>query len=92
MTPLPKVASTLLVLPRDKSREMWDGPRTGPERAPSLLAVDSADTLHQLAEVVSAAASMASHVYYDGTSPIHRKHHEIITKAVGTVRGAQMLS
>ena len=82
-----QVSTTILVQPRDESREMWDGPRTGPQQAPGLLGVNSAGNIDQLMDVVSSAASAASHVYYDLVSPVHRKHNAVITEAVAKAHG-----
>lgn len=42
--------TTLFCQPRDEGREIWDGIRLGPERAPQALGIDAAFSIEQLDE------------------------------------------
>ena len=55
--------SVLFMQPRDPSREVWDGPRLGTERAVSELGVDAAFDIAELAEKLPG--------YLEGVDAVH---------------------
>ncbi len=56
--------STLFCLPKDLSREVWDGYRLGPEAAPAALGVDAAYSHTELAAQLPEALAQAQRFYF----------------------------
>jgi Xaa-Pro aminopeptidase len=56
--------STLLCQPRNEEREIWDGIRLGPERAPAVLGVDAAISIEQLDDQIPLLLSNQQTVWW----------------------------
>lgn len=57
-------ASILFCRERDRSREIWDGPRLGPERAPAALGVDDAFPIEDIDDILPGLIEGRDRVYY----------------------------
>ncbi|XP_032825928.2 xaa-Pro aminopeptidase 3 isoform X1 [Petromyzon marinus] len=68
--------AVLLVPPRDATRELWDGPRSGPDGAVALTGVDEAFPLQELARVLAHAGEPPAWWYYPHGDPPHPEMHE----------------
>lgn len=67
-----RVRSTLCVQPRDPSHELWDGPRTGAERAAEFVGVDAAVALPDAVPVLRAAFARADSIFVESVQPPSR--------------------
>ncbi|MDZ7814149.1 MAG: aminopeptidase P N-terminal domain-containing protein [Ideonella sp.] len=56
--------SILFCQPRDEAREIWDGLRVGPERAPALLGVDEAHAAQTLDELMPGLLANQASVWF----------------------------
>ena len=65
-----KCKSTLFMRPKDRHAELWDGPRTGVENAPTFFGVDEAMNITELSRYLEKYASSAKvrQIWYDETS------------------------
>ncbi|XP_028935212.1 xaa-Pro aminopeptidase 3 isoform X1 [Ornithorhynchus anatinus] len=96
---LPSHKATLFVPRRDASRELWDGPRSGPDGAVALTGVDEAFTLEEFHHLVSKLKAETNTVWYDWTRPAHSQLHsdflqsltETKARSKNRVRGLQHL-
>ncbi|XP_040842476.1 xaa-Pro aminopeptidase 3 [Ochotona curzoniae] len=73
--PLPSHKAMLFVPRRDPSRELWDGPRSGPDGAVALTGVDEAYTLEEFQHLVPKLQAESSTVWYDWLKPSHAQLH-----------------
>jgi Xaa-Pro aminopeptidase len=83
----PQRKTTLFVRPRDREREVWDGPRAGVDRAKDRFGADEAIVTGELDEKLPALIQNRSRIYYRlGTS---RRFDERLLAAIDRVRGRQ---
>jgi len=61
--------SVLFCQPRDEAREIWDGVRVGPERAPALLGVDAAHPVAALDELLPGLLANQGTVWFPFRGP-----------------------
>lgn len=74
------ITSTLFLRKRDKHSELWDGPRTGIERAPSLFGVQHALPINDLGNYLTSCARSYNDftLWYDFLNPFHPEVHEVM--------------
>ena len=71
----------LFVPKRDKKRELWDGPRTGSERASGLTGVDESYNMNDFSNVVKSLTKNQNSfsLFYDYRNPSNQHfHHSLI--------------
>ncbi|KAJ8028635.1 Xaa-Pro aminopeptidase 3 [Holothuria leucospilota] len=85
---LPSHKATLLVQQRDSDRELWDGPRSGPEGAVQFIGVDEAYTIDSLPERLHKYLSRENMVvWYDVFRPVNESlHQEVFTNLIQPCR------
>nr|XP_051690012.1 xaa-Pro aminopeptidase 3 isoform X4 [Oryctolagus cuniculus] len=96
---LPSHKAVLFVPRRDPSRELWDGPRSGPDGAVALTGVDEAYTLEEFQHLVPRLKAESSTLWYDWMKPSHAQLHsdymqrltEDKARSRNKVRGVQQL-
>jgi Xaa-Pro aminopeptidase len=76
-----RIRATLVVPPRDPSHELWDGPRTGAERAAEFTGVDAAVALPDAAAVVRDAAVRAKSIVIDSPEPVSWHINQVFNDA-----------
>jgi Xaa-Pro aminopeptidase len=81
--------SSLFVQPRDAARELWDGARTGAERAAEFTAVDRALPLADLPAALAAsfARPAAAEIYYDAPTPSSPDVDKLLRDAIAAAGG-----
>ncbi|XP_027535964.1 xaa-Pro aminopeptidase 3 isoform X2 [Neopelma chrysocephalum] len=72
---LPSHKSILFVPRRDPKRELWDGPRSGPDGAIALTGVDEAYTIDEFRHLVAKLKGESNIVWYDLIKPVHTELH-----------------
>nr|XP_054487810.1 xaa-Pro aminopeptidase 3 isoform X2 [Agelaius phoeniceus] len=60
---------------RDPNRELWDGPRSGPDGAIALTGVDEAYTIEEFRHLVAKLKGESNVVWYDLRKPVHAELH-----------------
>jgi Xaa-Pro aminopeptidase len=78
---------TLFVRPRDKDREVWDGPRAGVDGAKALHGADEAFVVSELDEKLPSYLQNHRRVYY--RLGVSRKFDDRVLGALDRVRGKQ---
>lgn len=77
---LPDHKATLFVPQRDSDRELWDGPRSGPEGAMQFIGVDEAFTTDCFPEKLHRyLARENTVVWYDVFRPVHDSLHQDVS-------------
>ncbi|XP_064395965.1 xaa-Pro aminopeptidase 3-like [Halichondria panicea] len=80
---LPEHKAVLYVRTRDPHKEMWDGPRPGPDGALELTGVDEAYTLSNLEQHLESKYSAEGYIVWYGTqNVVHPEHNEQIIKGL----------
>uniref|UniRef100_A0A452HCS9 Xaa-Pro aminopeptidase n=1 Tax=Gopherus agassizii TaxID=38772 RepID=A0A452HCS9_9SAUR len=72
---LPSHKAMLFVPRRDPSRELWDGPRSGPDGAVALTGVDEAYPIEEIRHLVTKLKGESNMVWYDSEKPVHTQFH-----------------
>uniref|UniRef100_A0A8C7EDN6 Xaa-Pro aminopeptidase 3 n=1 Tax=Nothoprocta perdicaria TaxID=30464 RepID=A0A8C7EDN6_NOTPE len=72
---LPSHKAILFVPSRDPSRELWDGPRSGPDGAVALTGVDEAYTVEEFRHLVTKLKGESNMIWYDLAKPVHTQLH-----------------
>jgi Xaa-Pro aminopeptidase len=80
--------STVFVQPRDATRELWDGARTGAERAADLLGVDAALPLAELPAALGPVLARPGDLFYDAPTPSSAELDKLTRDAIGVAGGA----
>ncbi|XP_063796439.1 xaa-Pro aminopeptidase 3 isoform X2 [Pseudophryne corroboree] len=72
---LPSHTATLFVPRRDPGRELWDGPRSGPDGAVALTGVDQAFPIEEFKHVLPMLLDEGVTLWYDYVRPPHSSLH-----------------
>ncbi|KAM8930702.1 xaa-Pro aminopeptidase 3 [Pelodytes ibericus] len=72
---LPLHTATLFVRQRDSSRELWDGPLSGPDGAVALTGVDEAFAVEEFKHVLPRIIDEGVMLWYDSATPAHPSLH-----------------
>ncbi|XP_044158068.1 xaa-Pro aminopeptidase 3 isoform X3 [Bufo gargarizans] len=73
--PMPSHIATLFVPRRDSGRELWDGPRSGPDGAVALTGVDQAYPIEEFKHVLPRLFDEKLTLWYDYVKPSHHSLH-----------------
>jgi Xaa-Pro aminopeptidase len=80
---------TLFVRPRDREREVWDGPRAGVDGAKQLFGADDAFTMSELDDKLPPMLHDRRRVYY--RLGAHRRFDDRVLAAIDRVRARQRM-
>ncbi|NXW77406.1 XPP3 aminopeptidase, partial [Hirundo rustica] len=83
---LPSHKSILFVPRRDPNRELWDGPRSGPDGAIALTGVDEAYTIEEFRHLVTKLKGESHMVWYDLRKPVHAELHSDYMQPLAEVK------
>ncbi|XP_075689640.1 xaa-Pro aminopeptidase 3 isoform X2 [Rhinoderma darwinii] len=72
---MPSHTATLFLPRRDSGRELWDGPRSGPDGAVALTGVDQAYPLEEFKDVLPRLFDEKVTLWYDFMRPSHHSLH-----------------
>ncbi|XP_056379699.1 xaa-Pro aminopeptidase 3 isoform X2 [Hyla sarda] len=72
---MPSHIATLFVPRRDPGRELWDGPRSGPDGAVALTGVDQAYPIEEFKHILPRLLDDKVTLWYDSTRPSHHSLH-----------------
>ncbi|XP_073500259.1 xaa-Pro aminopeptidase 3 isoform X1 [Phyllobates terribilis] len=72
---MPSHTATLFVPRRDTGRELWDGPRSGPDGAVALTGVDEAYPLEEFKHIFPRLLDKKITLWYDYMRPPHHSLH-----------------
>eukprot|EP01135_Chromosphaera_perkinsii_P005255 Nk52_evm5s328 gene=Nk52_evmTU5s328 len=96
-----KTESLLFVQPRDQTREMWDGIRTGVEGAIKFIGVDKSMENTQIKSGLADILDRSKFVFYGGVanrqadgdgSPAHPKFHKLVSEVIENVDQSKLNS
>ncbi|XP_069823454.1 xaa-Pro aminopeptidase 3 [Dendropsophus ebraccatus] len=73
--PMPSHTATLFVPRRDPGRELWDGPRSGPDGAVALTGVDQAYPIEEFKHILPRLLDERVTLWYDSARPAHESLH-----------------
>lgn len=80
---LPEHKSILYVRPRDPHRELWDGPRAGPDGAAAFTGVTEAYNIDELgAHLEQKYSKMGFSVWYCTEEYVHPDHDDVIINSL----------
>ncbi|KAI1239120.1 hypothetical protein IHE44_0012229 [Lamprotornis superbus] len=83
---LPSHKSILFVPRRDPNRELWDGPRSGPDGAIALTGVDEAYNIEEFRHLVAKLKGESNMVWYDLRKPVHAELHSDYMQSLAEVK------
>eukprot|EP00048_Salpingoeca_helianthica_P023987 m.28836 g.28836 ORF g.28836 m.28836 type:complete len:462 (-) comp9116_c0_seq2:140-1525(-) len=84
--------STLCVLPRDPSMEVWDGLRIGFEQARDVYGFTRSDELQNLGQHLADNLRNTEHIFYDQSQDFPPKSRETLTNTLAKLTATQRVA